>query len=492
MLALALGLCACASPRTGPRAGDEGGDARVLPTSELPPRQRAVWESWQRGGARWELEREEVRRDPELTRFLVDNLVRTLVKSYDRSALATAGKASGPFERAAAELCEFEAQSTPVLVELLAVRDGVVAFLAADLLLRIGVRAAPSIARLLNDESEETRRRAAELLGKLPHAGEGEGVLEEALGARVAQDKAWIVRAEAARALGARASQHTHKGYALGVLARALGDPDEAVVTNACAGLARLGERRAMPALARALEPAARRGNVKAVFALQAALRAPLRPAVRPGSAGLARLVRGPSAARAAAARAALSFGARHAVHSPVMTSEWKFRGREGCCSSCKAEFPEGQRHASVLAVVADEVRREDLCPSCFDARSPASELFYWFTRRAAGARGLVLDLVMLEQLFLRLEGHAQQPVRELRFLVALLLMRKRRLKLARVSRGATGEAMILRRPRRKEGFEVQVFDFGPERLAELRGTLVELLGGADPSLGLVESSTEA
>lgn len=175
------------------------------------------------------------------------------------------------------------------------------------------------------------------------------------------------------------------------------------------------------------------------------------------------------------------------------MIAEWKFRRRDGGCSVCHAEFPEAARHASVLAVIGDEVRREDLCPSCFDARAtsglaPGTELFYWFTRRAAGKRGLVLDLVMLEQLFLQLEGRVEVPVRELRYLVALLLMRKRRLKLVRLSRadgparengGGDGAAMIVRRPRRKEDLVVHVFDFGVERLNELRTTLVDLLGGA-------------
>lgn len=272
LASLALACAGDPEPRESAPAAE--GRARVLATSELPPRQRAVWESWQRGGARWELERENVRRDPELARFLVDNLVRTLVKSYDRSALATAGNVSGPFERAANELAEFAEQSTPVLVELVAVRDGVVAFLAADLLERIGARAAVPVSRLLADAHPETRRRAAELLGKLPHAGADEVALQQALGACVEHDAEWITRAEAARSLGWRGSRHTHKGFALGVLARALADADETVVTSACEGLVRLGERRAVPALARALEPTSARGAVKALAAEQAALRA--------------------------------------------------------------------------------------------------------------------------------------------------------------------------------------------------------------------------
>lgn len=272
-LALVVGVLGAAACGT-PRAADDGARVGVLRTDELPPREREVWEAWQRGGGRWELVREDVRRDPALTRFLVDNLVRTLVKSYDRSHLASVGQKSGPFERAADELVEFAPAATPVLVGLLAVRDGIVAFLAADVLARIGLPAVEPCARLLDDREPETRRRAAELLGRLPHAAAGEIAVEEALAARVKSDPEWIVRAEAARALGARGARHAHKGFALGVLTRALGDADAAVLQSACAGLVTLGERRAVPALARALQPVSQRGDLKGLETVQAALRA--------------------------------------------------------------------------------------------------------------------------------------------------------------------------------------------------------------------------
>lgn len=167
------------------------------------------------------------------------------------------------------------------------------------------------------------------------------------------------------------------------------------------------------------------------------------------------------------------------------MSIEWKFRRRDGRCGGCAGEFPESARHASVLAVVGDEVRREDLCVSCWERRAHDADLFYWFTRRSKAKSGLVLDLVTLEQLFLQLEGRGERAVRELRYLVALLLMRKRRLKLDRVTRGPDGEAMVCRRPRRKESFEVFVFDFTAERMNELRQKLVGLFDGAEPSAWL-------
>ncbi len=165
--------------------------------------------------------------------------------------------------------------------------------------------------------------------------------------------------------------------------------------------------------------------------------------------------------------------------------SEWKFRRRQGACAACEVHFADGDRHVSSLVIVAEEVRREDHCPACFAKRQGTHDLFYWHTRHRIGKRALQLDLSTLEQLFLQLEGREEPRVRELRYVLCLLLLRKRRLKLDRVVRGtdSEGEAMILHRPRRKESLRVFVFDFQPERLDALKSDLLRLLEGAEPQM---------
>jgi hypothetical protein len=171
--------------------------------------------------------------------------------------------------------------------------------------------------------------------------------------------------------------------------------------------------------------------------------------------------------------------------------AEWKFRRRQDGCDLCARAFDEGQRYVSALRVEDEAIAREDVCVPCWRGRDEArraaaagdeqAELFFWFTRhRAEKRRTLQLDLASLEALFLRLEGRTETAARELRFVLCLLLMRKRRLKLERVVRGDDGEAMLVRRPRRKDLSKVWVFDFTPERLSELKGELQEVFEGAD------------
>jgi hypothetical protein len=175
---------------------------------------------------------------------------------------------------------------------------------------------------------------------------------------------------------------------------------------------------------------------------------------------------------------------------------EWKFQRRQARCSACESGFADGERHVSMLTIGGEEISRRDMCVGCWEKRGPAGDLFFWFTRQRVDRRRLQLDLATLERLFLQLEGRAEPKVRELRYILCLLLMRKRRLKLVRVSRDAEGESLIVRRPRRTEACTVWVFDFTPERVDELRRELIQIFEGSErvPLAGadLTGSGTQA
>jgi len=267
--AVLFAFAACAS---APDRPSSSGGAGVVPLEALPVEYRAAWEAWQKGDSAFELERARVERDPALARFVVDNLVREMVRAYDRNAFARPGGEPGRFERAQQDLVALASTSAPVLAELLRAKDGIVAFLAADRLLAIGAPAVTHVIPLLGDERAETRRRAAELLGSLPHAGSTEIEVQEALAAHVERDAEWTVRAESALALGSRGARHDHKGFAMGVLLRAGRDPDRTVASSAAEGLARLGEVRAIPRIADLLEYTAGRGELAVVAAFERAL----------------------------------------------------------------------------------------------------------------------------------------------------------------------------------------------------------------------------
>jgi len=263
-----LALAGCAGPEQAPAPRVE-----LTPVSELPEPHRELLLAYGRGGEAWRTRREALLDEPELARFLVDNLVREMLRAFDASEFAKAGDTDVPFERAQNELVFLQRYSVPVLVELLAIGDGVSTFLCAQTLERVGRPAVVGVTHGLEHEGREARRRAAELLGVLPNAQAGEPWVQEALGQRMLDDPEWIVRAQAAQALGRRAARSQDVSYALGHLAQATGDPDPTVARSAAKGLAGIGDPRAMPVLLRYLERALGGDRPADIRAAQEALR---------------------------------------------------------------------------------------------------------------------------------------------------------------------------------------------------------------------------
>jgi hypothetical protein len=269
----ALVLAGCAATPDAPRQA-RADSPSVVASSDLPARERATLEAWRKGGAAWEIERERVRKDPALARFLVQNAAREMVASFERSRLVNQPLKDGPFERAQAELAALPEHSIPLLVESLRLKDGVVAFLAADVLERIGVAAIEPVLALSLDERAETRRRAIELVGRLPGAGADEASVLERTGELALSDPQWIVRAQAAQSLALRARQANQTAWATGALCRLLRDEDPAVALAAAEGLTWLAEPRSFERVLGAVEAAPERGEPRLVAELERTLAA--------------------------------------------------------------------------------------------------------------------------------------------------------------------------------------------------------------------------
>ena len=178
--------------------------------------------------------------------------------------------------------------------------------------------------------------------------------------------------------------------------------------------------------------------------------------------------------------------------------SKWKIDRRGPGCHACERTFEDGERHACSLTLTDEEtLERRDLCSSCWQgdaAPERAADLFWWFTRHQdAKTQSVSLDLDSLEQLFLQLEGKGERAVRELRYVLCLLLMRKRRIKVERVLRDAEGESFLVKRPRRDQRYKVFVYDFTPERMSEIRDELQAIFDGAEAAgISLAEAQESA
>ena len=190
--------------------------------------------------------------------------------------------------------------------------------------------------------------------------------------------------------------------------------------------------------------------------------------------------------------------------------ADWKISRRRGVCAICERAFEDGEQHVSTLRVTPEGLERRDHCLAWWEANPKTArgdacraaclersrtggsgpgegeELFWWRTRHQCEKRRTVqLDLESLERLFIELEESRDLRLEELRYVLCLILMRKRRVKVERVLRTPDGEAFQVKRPRRDERYHVRIFDFSPERMGEIRAELQAIFDGAEALEGV-------
>ncbi len=255
LLAVVLATAACGAPggRSGSRAA---ASTRPAPTpltkvADIDSEFRGLLVAYGQGGQAWEAVRERViaareAGDPRKEQFLIDNLVLEMVRAYQVGALRTVLRDDAPFERAQAEVVRFGAAAVPMLAEMVAAEDGVLAFLGSATLRSIGRPALEPTLLLLDHERAEVRRRAAELLADLPVPPADEATVRARLAQVLQTDGAWIVRAQAVRGFGKRAAAAGRDApgaaAARDLLERTLLDTDPAVSKEAIDAVGALGD----------------------------------------------------------------------------------------------------------------------------------------------------------------------------------------------------------------------------------------------------------
>lgn len=145
-------------------------------------------------------------------------------------------------------------------------------------------------------------------------------------------------------------------------------------------------------------------------------------------------------------------------------------------CATTGRALAEGEEFYSVLVAERGQVRRRDYSVAAW--RGPPVEAIGWWksrvpTPQARRARLAPADVLL--NLLRELEGVAGQE--ELRYLLALWLVRRRQLRLEETRYESQGEeVLMLYSPRLDVRLEVAAVPPGPERTAELEAYLRQLL----------------
>jgi hypothetical protein len=167
---------------------------------------------------------------------------------------------------------------------------------------------------------------------------------------------------------------------------------------------------------------------------------------------------------------------------------EYKIDASTHCCHTCGHVLAVGEEYFSAVAETPEEDRfqRHDFCPACW---APAAGTYYsfWKTRlpepAADGHRGpRLVDLGRLLQLFEHLAEAPDVEARRFRYVLALVLMRKRRLKIVETRRlpGGQGEELTLRETGGERRHIVACPNVTEEEIRSVAGRLREILDMPD------------
>jgi len=151
--------------------------------------------------------------------------------------------------------------------------------------------------------------------------------------------------------------------------------------------------------------------------------------------------------------------------------TNWKTGKRGGACTRCEAQFApldavvsalfEGAVGASADQDLADDApppfERADLCSACFDAATSPPPFCWWRTEiPEPHKKRATLDLQVAREFLVRLLDERAPERAPLRYLLALLLMRKRLVKVVEQFSDERGEMMIVRLPPDETPHEIE------------------------------------
>jgi hypothetical protein len=170
------------------------------------------------------------------------------------------------------------------------------------------------------------------------------------------------------------------------------------------------------------------------------------------------------------------------APEAETLDREYKIGTPSRQCLACAKVFGVGDEYFSAVAETAEEDRleRQDFCPGCWKADQ--AYFSFWKTRVPEPGQSVqhgprLVDMGRLLQLFEHLADAPDEPAQRFRYVLALVLMRKRRLRILESRRlPGGGEKLTLREVGTQRVHEVSCPNISEEEIRSVADRLGEIL----------------
>jgi hypothetical protein len=147
-------------------------------------------------------------------------------------------------------------------------------------------------------------------------------------------------------------------------------------------------------------------------------------------------------------------------------------------CAASGRQLRAGEQYFGVVAIKDDRFVRQDYSPEAWTG-APADAFGYWVGRvpDAGMSARPPMDDDMLLECFQRLEGATEPAKVQFRYVVGLLLMRRKRLRFEEVVKEESSETLLLRDVR--SGAKVRLADpaLTDEQMKAVQDEVVQVLG---------------
>jgi len=167
------------------------------------------------------------------------------------------------------------------------------------------------------------------------------------------------------------------------------------------------------------------------------------------------------------------------------MSDEWDFAKTTGKCAVTERELSEGESYYAVLIEHSGGFERRDYSLEAWSG-PPEGSFCFWRGRipvREKKNQPIAIDQEVLMHLFLQLEDASSEIKQRFRFMLTLLLMRKRLLKLDKTVQDGDREYWQVRLLKDQSIHQVLNPDLGKEQVEQLSIQMTAILSGEVESI---------
>ncbi len=154
----------------------------------------------------------------------------------------------------------------------------------------------------------------------------------------------------------------------------------------------------------------------------------------------------------------------------------WKISTSRGTCSGCDRKFKDGESYISNITETEELLQRNDFCGSCWDNMDGGESFYYWKSEyTSTRKKSIFVDDDTLMNFFTRLEEENSDLKKNFRYLLSLILMRKKLLNFSDVFKEGDREYLVLRD---KEDREYRVLNPGldEEKIEDVKKQMMSVL----------------